>query len=66
MTLKGITDAQLPEYLKTVPIIRGTKTLNEYISNIERKEEYRMFSEGLLLKNSESSHPLDDYLDWKL
>lgn len=66
LTLKGITDAQLPEYLKTVPIIRGTKTLNEYISNIERKEEYRMFSEGLLLRNSESSHPLDDYLDWKL
>ncbi len=66
LTLKGITDAQLPEYLKTVPIIRGTKTLNEYISNIERKEEYRMFSEGLLMRNSESSHPLDDYLDWKL
>ena len=66
LTLKGIPDAQLPEYLKTVPIIRGTKTLNEYISKIERKDQYRMFSEGLLLKNNESSHPLDNYLDWNL
>jgi len=66
LTLKGITDIQLPEYLKTIPIIRGTKTLNDYISNIEKKEQYKMFSEGLLLENSKSYHPLDDYLDWKL
>lgn len=66
LTLKGITDIQLPEYLKTVSIIRGTKTLNDYISNLEKKEQHKMLSEGLLLKNTESSHPLDDYLDWKL
>jgi hypothetical protein len=65
LTLKGITDAQLPEYLKTVPIIRGTKTLNEYISQTKGEIQYKMISEGLL-KEYNTSHPLDDYLDWKL
>ncbi|OJV88391.1 MAG: hypothetical protein BGO34_18775 [Bacteroidia bacterium 44-10] len=66
LTLKGITNTQLPEYLNTVPIIRGTKTLNEYISNIERKEQNRMISEGLMLNYSETFHPLNSYLDWNL
>lgn len=65
LTLKGITDSQLPEYLKTVPIIRGTKTLNEYISTIEGKPLYRMFSDSLLTEHTEA-HPLDNYLDYNL
>lgn len=66
LTLKGITDADLPEYLKTVPIIRGTKSLNNYISNIEGKNQDKMFSESLLLEHTRQSHPLDNYLDWNL
>ncbi len=66
LTLKGITDSQLPEYLKTVPIIRGTKSLNEYISNIEGKVQSRMFSDGLILEHTKGLHPLDNYLDWSL
>ena len=66
LTLKGITDGQLPEYLKTIPIIRGTKTLNDYISTTKGEEQYRMFSNGFLLEHTKGSHPLDDYLDWSL
>ncbi|MDD2215403.1 MAG: toll/interleukin-1 receptor domain-containing protein [Eubacteriales bacterium] len=65
LTLKGITDNQLPEYLKTVPIIRGTKTLNDYISTIEGKPLYRMFSDSLLTEHTKT-HPLDNYLDYNL
>lgn len=65
LTLKGITDSQLPEYLKTVSIIRGTKSLNDYISNIEGKPLYRMFSDSLLTEHTKV-HPLDNYLDYNL
>lgn len=66
LTLKGIMDNQLPEYLKIVPIIRGTRTLNDYISNIEGKIQNRMFSDGLLLENTKMNHPLNNCLDWNL
>lgn len=66
LTLKGIPDKELPEYLKTVPIVRGTKSLNTFIANIEDQLEQRMFSRGLLVENSMSFHPLAKYLDWNL
>lgn len=66
LTLKGISDSQLPEYLKTVEIIRGTKSLNMYISNVEQIGEQRMFTEGLITEHSKSNHTLDNYLDWNL
>lgn len=65
LTLKGITDSHLPEYLKTIPIIRGTKSLNDYISNIEGKTLDRMFSDNLLTEHTKQ-HPLDNYLDFYL
>lgn len=66
LTLKGITDAQLPEYIKTVPIVRGTKTLNEYISEITGNSLQQMINKRVLLSSSTMSHPLDSYLDWSL
>lgn len=66
LTLKGIPDTELPEYLKTVPIIRGTKSLNTFIATIEHQLEQRMFSRGLIFENKMSYHPLDNYLDWNL
>lgn len=66
LTLKGITDVQLPEYVKTVPIIRGTRTLNDYISGIKGDDKVRMFNSGLLLEHNKTAHPLDNYLDWSL
>jgi hypothetical protein len=64
LTLKGIKDNELPEYLKTIEIIRGTKTLNEYISKILNTDKIKMFSERRLINESSSGHPLDSYLDW--
>lgn len=66
LTLKGITDEQLPEYLKTVQLVRGTKTLNDYISNLAGEYKEKMFSSKRLISESTSVHPLDNYLDWKL
>ena len=66
LTLKGITDGQLPEYLKTVQLVRGTKTLNDYISNLAGEYREKMFSTNRIINDSISHHPLDNYLDRNL
>jgi hypothetical protein len=65
LTLKGIKDESLPDYLKTsTTIIRGTKSLNEYLARITNNIQSIMESAGLLKSYSMSAHPLDAYLDW--
>lgn len=66
LTLKGIIDAQLPDYLKTVTLIRGTKTLNDFISSLAGEYKTKMFSTNRLINESVTSHPLDNYLDRNL
>lgn len=66
LTLKGIADEQLPEYIKTIQLVRGTKTLNDYISNLAGEYKEKMFSSKRLINEGTGIHPLDDYLDWKL
>ena len=66
LTLKGIKEENLPDYLKTVTLIRGTKTLNDYISNLAGEYKEKMFSSKRLINESTSVHPLDNYLDWNL
>lgn len=66
LTLKGIKNELLPEYLKTVPIIRGTKTLNDYLSDLAGELKEKMFSSRRLINENTSIHPLDNYLDWNL
>jgi len=63
LTLKGIQDNHLEDYLKTVPIIRGTKSLNVYISTIANISVPLLESSKRLM-NHAISHPLDNYLDW--
>lgn len=63
LTLKGISDSNLEAYLKTVPIIRGTKSLNEYISNIANSYVSFMESSKRIMNHS-ITHPLDNYLDY--
>lgn len=60
LTLKGIKDEQLPHYLKTVDIIRGTKSLNIFIKNISG------MSSLILESHSAPIHSLDTILDWGL
>ena len=66
LTLKGIQNEQLPDYLKTVTLIRGTRTLNDYISNLAGEYKEKMFSSNRIINESTMSHPLDNYLDWSL
>lgn len=65
LTLKGITNDGLPDYLKTAPIlVRGTKSLNSYLSRIAGKDQLVMERAELIKTYSMSAHPLDNYLDW--
>jgi len=64
LTLKGINDTDLPDYLKTTLIIRGTKSLNAYLAKITGKIQPLMESADLIKSYSTANHPLDNYLDW--
>jgi hypothetical protein len=66
LTLKGIKEEDLPDYIKTVTLIRGTRTLNDYISKLAGEYKEKMFSSNRIINESTSSHPLDNYLDWNL
>ncbi len=64
LTLKGISETELPDYLKTVPVVRGTKSLNSYLSSITGRSESVMESYGYISKHSSPIHSLDSILDW--
>lgn len=64
LTLKGIDDNKLPDYLKTVQIIRGTKSLNIYLADITNRGLLIMETRNQIKSFSASAHPLDNYLDW--
>ena len=66
LTLKGIKEEQLPDYLKTVTLVRGTRTLNEYISKLAGEFKEKMISSNRIINESTMSHPLVNYLDWSL
>lgn len=67
-TLKLKGDISLPAYLEINEIIRGTESLNKYLSKVRRyveKVAASLLTESLI-PNYSSDHPLDQYLDWKL
>tara|TARA_R110002020_G_scaffold185364_2_gene382923 strand:- start:2341 stop:2889 length:549 start_codon:yes stop_codon:yes gene_type:complete len=66
ITLKGIAEASLPDYLKTVRLIRGTQSLNQYISDVlgYSKEYLKMYSR--IDEHLKPYHYLDNVLDWQL
>lgn len=66
LTLKGISDSSLPDYLKTVTLIRGTKSLNQYISTVSNHTEAFLESKNYIKRNNEIGHSLDDVLDWQI
>lgn len=65
LTLKGVTDEMLPHYMKTTKVIRGTKSLNDFISRILGTSETTLIAQGAIKRYSEPSHPLDNVLNWK-
>lgn len=66
LTLKDISEKTLPDFMQIGNIIRGTKSLNQYISDITRKLEKSLINESRLFSNSMQRHPLDEILNWKL
>ncbi|WP_034886198.1 toll/interleukin-1 receptor domain-containing protein [Gillisia sp. JM1] len=66
LTLKDISEKTLPDYLQVAYIIRGTKSLNDYISKITDILEKSLINETKIFSNNQISHPLDNVLNWKL
>jgi len=66
LTLKDIAEKSLPDFMQVGNIIRGTKSLNSYISAISNRFEKSMINESRLFSNTMASHPLDDVLNWRL
>ena len=67
LTLKEISERLLPDFMKVGYQIRGTKSLNKYISDLSNKTESLLVNENRLETKfySFSTHSLDNYLDWE-
>ncbi|MBB4804183.1 histidyl-tRNA synthetase [Flavobacterium nitrogenifigens] len=66
LTLKDVAEKTLPDYLQVGYIIKGTKSLNDYIAKITSKTESSLIYEHKISSNSESNHRLDNVLNWQL
>jgi hypothetical protein len=66
LVLKDLSEKELPDFMQMAHIIRGTKSLNEYITSLSGKLEKSLITEKLLFSHSDSKHPLDSVLNWKL
>lgn len=66
LTLKDIAEKTLPDYLRVGYVIKGTKSLNEYVSKITNKFEKSLINERRIFSNDQMQHPLDNVLNWKL
>ena len=66
LTLKDIAESDLPEFMQVGNIIRGTKSLNTYIADVLNRIEKSIINESRIFSNSQSSHPLDNVLNWQL
>lgn len=66
LTLKDMAEADLPDYMKTSDvIIRGTKSLNDFIAQLLGQKRDILESQGIIKKSSVESHPLDKILNWQ-
>lgn len=66
LTLIDIAEKSLPDYLQVGYVIKGTKSLNEYISKITDRLEKSLINEHRVFSNSQAKHPLDNVLNWQL
>jgi hypothetical protein len=65
LKLKGHVD--LPAFLEIGDIIRGTRSLNDYLTRVRRglgKAATVAALTETLIRDSVQSHPLDQYVDW--
>jgi hypothetical protein len=66
LTLKDIAEKSLPDYLKVGYIVRGTKSLNDFIARISDNLEKSLIDESRIFSHAKSNHPLDRVLNWNL
>lgn len=66
LTLKDISERDLPDYTAVGYIIRGTKSLNSYIAKIKNRSESNLIHEKRIFSNNNIGHSLDSILNWKL
>ncbi|MEM9888436.1 MAG: toll/interleukin-1 receptor domain-containing protein [Bacteroidota bacterium] len=65
LTLKDLSEKSLPEYMQVGYLIRGTSSLNDFISEILGKSKNTLITESRMFSNTMTSHPLDNVLNWK-
>jgi hypothetical protein len=66
LTLKGINESELPDYIKTVQIVRGTKSLNQFIVELTGLPQLILEDRNFSKAYNFGNHPLNDILDWQL
>jgi hypothetical protein len=67
-TLKLKDAVNLPAYLEISEIIRGTESLNKYLTGVKRGLRKSITAGQLtesLIRSNAQPHPLDAYLDWQ-
>lgn len=64
LTLKTVAEHELPEYLKITRIIKGTTSLNRFLSELTGFPEPYLIRESRLFSATMGRHPLDDVLAW--
>ena len=67
LTLKDLSEEELPDFMKVGNIIRGIKGINKYISKITNKSENELKNKGRIEVKmySSLSHSLDNVLNWQ-
>lgn len=63
LCLKGIPKGKLPEYVRTVPIIRDVYDLNNLIERLTGKEKKSLIETKLMSEYSAHSNPLTHIMD---
>ena len=66
VTLKEVARETLPEYLQVIPIVRGTKSLNDYISELTGIGQEAMINENRMTRYFSTYHPLSGILEQTL
>ena len=66
LTLRDIAEKELPSFMQAGVILRGTKSLNDYIVSITGRLEESLIQDTRFFSHSKSQHPLDNVLNWKL
>lgn len=66
LTLKEVAYASLPEYLQVIQIVKGIKSLNEFMTRLTGIGQEAMINENRLTRYFSANHPLREILDQTL